>query len=99
MDANDESRFGMRKGSMLRIEDGLDQLIQVWEGGLWLTQENDRRDRYLGPGDWFRLDRDGLAIAHAVKPTILSVSAPIRERPGFWARLFAPYAQPTTAAL
>lgn len=99
MDDNDEARFGMRRGSMLRIEDGLDQVIQVWDGALWLTQEGDRRDRYLGPGDWFRLDRNGLAIAHAIRPTILSISAPIREKAGPWARLFSPYARPTTAAL
>ena len=43
--------LGMTRGSVLRIEDGQDMTIYAWEGGLWLTQEGDRRDRYLGPGD------------------------------------------------
>ena len=51
---------GMTRGSVLRIEDGRDMVIYVWEGGVWLTEEGDRRDRYLGPGDCFRLERDGV---------------------------------------
>ena len=97
---NDEGRFGLQRGGMLRIDDGLDQVIQVWEGGLWLTQEGDRRDRYIGPGDWFRLDRNGVTLAQAIRPTVLSIAtADPKEKPSLWARLFAPYAQPTTAAL
>lgn len=116
--------LGMTRGSMLRIEDGRDLLIYVWEGSLWLTQERDRRDRYLAAGDWFRLDRDGVAIAAATSRSTISLTAPqpelyakrvalakagtgvqveiysaARKARSFWARLFAPHARPTTAAL
>jgi len=111
-------------GSVLRIEDGCDLLIYVWEGSLWLTQERDARDRHLGAGGWFRLDRDGLALATAASLTTITVTAPQPEgyakriavrtagagasrelysapdrRRSLWARLFAPYARPTTASL
>jgi Protein of unknown function (DUF2917) len=68
--------LGMTRGSVLRIEDGQDMVVYVWEGGVWLTQEGDPRDRYLGPGDCFKLDRDGFALAQALERTTLSLTAP-----------------------
>ena len=117
--------LGMTRGSVLRIEDGRDVALYVWEGGLWLTQEGDRRDRYLGPGDCFRLERDGVTLAQAIEPSTVSLTAPQpesyagrialtkagtgvqvelsagrkRDALGFWTRLFAPDARPTTASL
>jgi hypothetical protein len=117
--------LGITRGSMLRVEDGQDMVIYVWEGGIWLTQEGDRRDRYLGPGECFRIERDGVTLAQATEGSTVSLTAPrpelyakrvamtkagtgievelysAREKDahGFWIRLFAPYARPTTAAL
>ena len=54
-------------------------LIYVWEGELWLTQEGDRRDRYLGPGGCFRLDRDGVTLAQAIERSTVSLTAPQPE--------------------
>jgi hypothetical protein len=68
--------IAMTRGSILRFEDGRDLLIHVWEGALWLTQERDGRDRYLGAGDSFRLDRQGVAIAHATRRAVVSIAAP-----------------------
>ena len=67
--------FAMPKGSMLRIEDGRGVVVEVKHGMLWLTQEGDTRDRYIGAGDWLRLDGDGLAIAGALKRTMVSISS------------------------
>ncbi|HEY8252738.1 MAG TPA: DUF2917 domain-containing protein [Burkholderiales bacterium] len=94
----------MTRGSILRIEDGRDRLIYVWEGELWLTQEGDGRDRCLGPGSWFRLDRKGVAVAQAIRRSTVTLSAKAGEPLGarltrFWTGLFAPHARPTTAAL
>lgn len=72
--------IAMTRGSLLRIEDGRDLLIYVWEGSVWLTQEGDLRDRYVGPGEWFRLDRNGAAIAYAMRRTTMSLTAPEPER-------------------
>lgn len=71
--------LGMTRGSVLRIEDGRDMTIYVWEGGLWLTQEGDRRDRYLGPGDCFRIQRDGVTLAQATAASTVSLTAPRAE--------------------
>ena len=69
----------LERGSVLRVEDGCDLLIYVWQGSLWLTQERDARDRYLGAGDWFRLDRDGVTLASAANRATLTVTAPQPE--------------------
>jgi len=94
----------MTRGSTLLIEDGRDRLIYVWEGELWLTQERDGRDRILGPGTWFRLDRKGVAVAQALRRSTITLSAkasaPLGARLArFWTALFALQARPTTAAL
>ena len=64
----------MKSGSVLRIEDGRDTVITVLRGELWLTQEGDRRDRYLAAGQSFRLDRQGVAIASAMSHSLVSLS-------------------------
>jgi len=64
----------MTRGSVLRIEDGRDVLIYVWEGELWLTQEGDGRDRCLGAGAWFRLDRNGVAVAEAMRHSTITLT-------------------------
>jgi hypothetical protein len=93
----------MTRGSVLRIEDGRGLLIHVWEGALWLTLEGERRDRYVAPGGYFRLDRGGVALAQALSRSIVTLTAPAPElhstAKDFWTRLFAPHARPTTAAL
>jgi hypothetical protein len=71
--------LAMTRGSVLRVEDGSDLLVYVWEGELWLTQERDGRDRHLAPGSWFRLDRDGLAVAQALSRSAVTITSPSPE--------------------
>jgi hypothetical protein len=61
---------------MLRIEDGRDILIYVWEGEVWLTEERERRDRILKAGEWHRLERQGAAIGYALERSVLTLTAP-----------------------
>jgi hypothetical protein len=99
--------IAMRRGSVLRVEEGRDMVITVWQGELWLTQEGDRRDRYLAAGQSFRLDRPGTAIASAMSRSLVSLSERSRKPRvslaerlrRLWAGLFSPHARPTTAAL
>ena len=76
MDRNELTQgcLPLRRGSLLRIEDGRDTVITVLRGELWLTQEGDRRDRYLAAGQSFRLDRQGVAIASAMRHSLVSLS-------------------------
>ncbi len=62
-----QGSLGLTRGSLLRIEDGRDMLVYVWEGEIWLTEERERRDRVLRAGEWHRLERQGTAIGYALR--------------------------------
>lgn len=82
MQANEYPVLGeiaLTPGSLLRVEDGRGLVIYVWEGELWITQEGERRDHYVGAGEWLRLDRDGATIAQALDRTHVSLTAPQPE--------------------
>lgn len=87
--------IAMTRGSLLRVEDGRDLLIYVWDGSLWVTQEGDARDYYIGAGEWFRVDRNGAALAYSLKRTVVSLTAP--EPEGYAQRIVL--AKAGTAAL
>lgn len=90
------------QGSHMKIVDGLEQVIYVWEGAVWITQEGDREDYLRRAGEWFRLDRNGTAVICAIGKASLTVAAPAREPSAwgrFWASLFSAHARPTAAAL
>jgi hypothetical protein len=74
-----QGNIAMTRGSILRFEDGRGLLLHVWEGAVWLTQQGDSRDRYIGPGESFRLDRQGVAVACAMRRTVASIGAPTPE--------------------
>ena len=79
MSANEvlvQGSIALTRGSILRVEDGRDLTLYVWEGAVWLTQEGEERDRWVGAGEWFRLDRQGVAIAHATQRTVMTIAAP-----------------------
>src|SRR5574338_500327 len=59
---------------VLRIVDGCNLLIHVWQGSLWITQEGDRRDIVLAAGESFRLDRNGVMLARAWGDTVLALA-------------------------
>ena len=102
--------YFMARGRILRIQDGAGSVVHVHSGGLWLTEEGDRRDYYLESGSVFRLKGDGLAIAHATRPSSVSLTVAetveatkARSFGGrlaqFWSWLYAPHARPTTVSL
>jgi hypothetical protein len=97
----------LARGSVMRIEDGRGTLLYVWSGSLWVTQEGDCRDRYLGRGGWLRIESDGLTLISALGDSAVALTLPDTRKaePLFarlmecWAGWFAPRARPTTAAL
>lgn len=78
--------LGLARGSVLCIEDGQEILLYVWEGEIWLTEEGERIDRILRPGEWHRLERGGAAVAYALKQATLTLTAP---EPAYYARRIA----------
>ena len=67
------------KGSLLRVADGRDMVLYVRSGAVWVTQENDPRDRYLHAGDWFTVSSAGLTLVSALRASALALASPHDE--------------------
>jgi hypothetical protein len=101
--------YFMARGRILRIQ-GVGSVVRVQNGGVWLTQEGDGRDYYLGEGSTLRLSSTGLVLAQATRSSSISLTAasPVKavKRLSFgarlarwWFSLYARHAQPTTVSL
>ena len=100
--------IGLGHGTLARIEEGAGMLVYVWEGEIWITQEGDRRDYFVRGGQWFRIDRGGATLLHALSSASVTLTAPVRRGrfaglkdrlAALWGHAFAPFSRPTTAAL
>ena len=88
----------------VNVELARDQILPVFDaqgvkvtcvsGSLWITQDHDRRDVILRPGDSFVMDREGEALVSAILPSVLVVEEPasIRAR-GLWPAVVAKLAR------
>jgi hypothetical protein len=58
------------------IEDGKGLQVTAVAGAVWLTQDGDLRDVVLTRGQSFILDRQGRAVAYALKDAAIVVGPP-----------------------
>ena len=65
--------IGPRQG--LPLFDASGRTVTCLSGSIWLTMEGDRRDVVLTPGASFVVDRDGLTLLVAQRPSAVAVSA------------------------
>ena len=103
-----QSHLHLAPGNLLRIRDGREMIVYVWSGGIWLTQEGDSADRFIGAGGWFRISTAGVTLVSALgRHGTLTLTSPyqsefaaLRARLAkTWTGWFAPHARPTTAGL
>lgn len=59
----------IERGKVLRLRDAAGRHIGVMSGSVWITQDNDLRDRVLADGGSFRFDRNGLALVMSLGGT------------------------------
>ena len=52
-------------GDLLELPDARGTTLRITRGTLWVTQDRDRRDIVLGPGDTWTIERHGLTVAEA----------------------------------
>ncbi len=75
--------IGMARGSLARIDDGRGLALEIWDGELWITQERDRRDHFVAPGQRFVVDREGAVLVYALRASHITLTAPV---PAYYAR-------------
>ena len=66
----------LAQGRTLAVHNGRGRAIVVFSGQVWVTQDDDLRDTFVGAGESFQLDRDGLALATALDDSRLLVLNP-----------------------
>lgn len=59
------------QGATLRIVNGAERVVAVFQGQVWITQDNDPRDFFLGAGESLALDQPGLTVVQAFEDTQL----------------------------
>lgn len=72
----DDSCFDLRKHQIMRLDRASGVALVCLRGGLWLTQHGDLRDVMLAAGERFTLDRDGVTLITALKPSSVRVEIP-----------------------
>jgi hypothetical protein len=73
---DNELRFpltDLATGSMLRLPDAQGRVVVAFEGCVWITQEGDPSDVVLDGGQSFCVDRQGLTLVQALRPSKLMV--------------------------
>lgn len=81
----------LAKGALLKLRDAQGRGVAVRSGCLWITQEGDPRDLFVGAGQSVRLDRGGLVVIEALADARLLLLDPIAPA--------APQPLPSAAAL
>jgi len=70
--------IGIPRGRLLRVDDGEGTVLRVWEGEVWVTEQDSSQDHMLQAGQEMRLGRPGAAIAHAFRRSVVSLTAAAR---------------------
>jgi Protein of unknown function (DUF2917) len=66
----------LRRDATLRLRDGHDRVVAVFEGQVWVTQSGDPHDFIVGAGESLALDRPGLAIVQGLRDSRIMVLEP-----------------------
>lgn len=69
------------KGQAALLDDARGARVQCRGGSVWVTQEGDRRDIVLEPGDSILIERDGMAVVSALRDASIEVQ-PVRAAAG-----------------
>jgi hypothetical protein len=76
-----DASLELRKGQVVSLSDAKGLEIRVTRGTLWITQENDERDRVLKAGDHHFVGSAGLTVLSALNGSAVLVATQ-RQRPG-----------------
>jgi hypothetical protein len=60
-------RFALEPGQAVSLDDACGAVIEPAGGRLWITEEGDRRDFVVHPGESFVVSRAGRTVVQAVE--------------------------------
>ena len=65
--ALDTPRFALEPGQVVSLDDACGALIEPAGGRLWITEEGERTDYVVRPGETFVVSRAGRTVVQAVE--------------------------------
>ena len=68
-----EVKLGLERRQNMSLVQAVGTRITCVSGCLWLTQHRDARDIVLAAGESFVLDRPGVAVIEAIRPSTLAI--------------------------
>ncbi len=74
--ALDDEPVRLAGRKLVRLHDASGSTVRAIDGSVWITQEGDRRDIVLGPGESFTVDRHGAALVWPFDDAVVLVSRP-----------------------
>ena len=83
---SDRAELRLESRQILRLRDASGTRVQCLKGALWITQDRDPEDHFIGAGDALTLDRPGLVLIHAIESAECVLSEPA-ARPSLSARI------------
>jgi hypothetical protein len=72
----------LKPRELLPVENGVGIEVKALRGNLWITQAGDAKDKVLGPGESFVIDRAGLTLVTALLGPAVLVLQPGRIAAG-----------------
>ncbi|MDB5822350.1 MAG: hypothetical protein JWR21_1054 [Herminiimonas sp.] len=82
-----QSLFELASDQQTRLHDARGWTVRAVCGTVWITQDHDRRDIVLEPGDAFEIDRDGVALVTPLGKARVAIERPGAQRAKVSARL------------
>jgi len=64
----------LARGQTLKLIDGVGSTICAREGTVWITEENNRKDVVLQPGNCYRLTNPGMTLIQAFADASVSLA-------------------------
>lgn len=81
-----QANIALERYHAMSMTDAVGVQVECRTGQVWLTMDGDARDIFLAPGDAHAIQRNGLTLISAIKPSVVHVQLP-RARPAAWKRL------------
>jgi hypothetical protein len=69
------------RDALLRLRDGHDRTVAVFEGQVWVTQSDDRNDYIVAAGDSLTLRRHGVTVIQGLHDSRVMVLEPVADDP------------------
>ncbi|MBK6981319.1 MAG: DUF2917 domain-containing protein [Betaproteobacteria bacterium] len=65
--------LALHAGQLVTLDDACGTRIHSREGTVWITQEGERRDFVVGPGDAFLVTRPGRTLVQAMDAALVGL--------------------------